>query len=236
MTFPFFKREHRKRAADSTTGCIRTSKPPAKLQKLVRRTRQTEGHQIPKAQATSVPSQKRGTGSSGPPQSFGISDLVLDPYQYTALLLQASSQRDNQSKPNFVERPTTPAPDGTLPSGDLAAVKAPPSTPVARMQGRRREDNSSYESSSSAFTASSESAHQTQREAEFDRAIVEGVTYDAILASTLHRTLGQVVSDSEENDFLPPETRVPPNSPVGYFGRYTSLVGASMAIMENRIQ
>lgn len=241
MAFNFFRRDNRKRSRDTSSGCVRTSgssgitnddgrRPRRKLQKIGRRKSESEVVPYTGAQAFASSSQKRTAGSpaTSEPRGLDISDVVLDPYQYTALL-QASAARDNHV---HNERPTTPSTNGL--SGD---VEAPPSTPLPHVHAEDSQDNragclTEHNLSSLLFSSASSEARGTR---SFN-AITEGITYDAILASTLQKTLGPM---SEEGVSLiqPPETRVPPNSPVflAGCGRFSSLVGVSMAIMENRI-
>ena len=63
-------------------------------------------------------------------------------------------------------------------------------------------------------------------------ALMEGITYDAILASTMHKNLGMIMM--EGSTYLDiPATRTPPNSPEAIQeGGYGSLMGVSMAIMQ----
>lgn len=60
--------------------------------------------------------------------------------------------------------------------------------------------------------------------------LMEGITYDTILTSALHKNMG-MTEDMKYWDI--PATTAPPNSPVAIQeGGFGSLMGASMAIME----
>ncbi|CAA7260356.1 unnamed protein product [Cyclocybe aegerita] len=128
-----------------------------------------------------------------------VSDMVLEPHHYAALLLQASGERDRREASG---------------SGASTPLQVPPSTPLHNTPPR-------------------DPAERLDRR-EINDVLVEGITYDAILASNLNRSLG-LDGGGEE---VPPETRAPPNTPA-YFaiqeGRFSSLMSVSLAIMEGRV-
>lgn len=160
-----------------------------------------------------------------PTKGLTISDVVFDPHQYTALLLQASSSRSSNDN---ATRPSTPLSPKDMPD-------VPHSTPCgsARAATFRPEDLDADARTVTSFAAGIE--------VRSIDALIEGITYDAILASTLNKTLAgsarDVGSDADEvaaaGYLTPPAARTPPNSPAGHV-EFSSLVGVSMAIMEER--
>ncbi|KAF8959927.1 hypothetical protein BDZ97DRAFT_1835603 [Flammula alnicola] len=141
------------------------------------------------------------------PRKADIADMVLDPYLYTMLLLQASAARD--AAQNDRDRPSTPL-------GSTHDLEVPHSTP----------------------SASSHVSETTKSDGGHSDALVEGVPYDAILASKVQKTLavGMEMVSSERRQAGYGAPPVPPNSPVGMQdGVFGSLMGLSMAIMEERM-
>jgi hypothetical protein len=62
--------------------------------------------------------------------------------------------------------------------------------------------------------------------------LMEGITYDAILVSTLHKNLGMIMMEGTKYLDIP-ATRTPANSPAAIQeGGFGSLMGVSMAIMQ----
>lgn len=62
--------------------------------------------------------------------------------------------------------------------------------------------------------------------------LMEGITYDAILVSTLHQNLGMIMMEGTKYLDIP-ATRTPPDSPAAILeGGFGSLMGLSMAIMK----
>jgi len=137
-----------------------------------------------------------------------IADLVLQPHHYTALLLQASATPDSRGRP-------TSADPGTGMHSRETSLDVPPPTPFPH--------DSICMDTPTIFVSEVDSE---------SNALLEGITYDAILASTLHKNLGMM----EGMKYLDiPATRTPPNSPAAVReGGFSSLVGVSMAIMEGR--
>jgi hypothetical protein len=64
--------------------------------------------------------------------------------------------------------------------------------------------------------------------------LMEGITYDAILVSTLHQNLGMIMMEGTKYLDIP-ATRTPPDSPAAIQeGGFGSLMGVSMAIMKGK--
>ena len=133
--------------------------------------------------------------------SIGNTDLVLQPNQSTAFVSQTSVN------PN--ERPpvsTSTDPELQRHSREIP-LDVPPSTPLVPV----------------IFV----SEVQVGCEAN---PLMEGITYDAILASTLHKNL-RMMEGTRYLDI--PATTAPPNSPAAIQeGGFGSLMGVSMAIMQ----
>lgn len=240
MSF-LFKRSKHNGAKDGQVAGEHTSK---KLRKNVRRHNSTRR---PSASMSAAVMRNKSLGNAAKPgktvlskesksNSKGnglaaIADVVLDPVQYTELLLQASAARDRQMEQDHG-------------NGDL---EVPPPTPL-RQHSTRGERQRQYQSRSGPQRQSQSQSQvpRTLSNSAVD-AIVEGVTYDAILASTVNRTFnGRGILTTEEDGPPPPETRVPPNSPAvslrlrrsagGGDNGFGSLVGVAKAIMENRVR
>ena len=131
---------------------------------------------------------------------IAIGDWVLQPHHYTALL-QASTSRDSN------ERPSISIPTSTDPGIEMHSREASSDVPP-------------HDSVRVGVSSSDSEANE----------LMEGITYDTILTSALHKNLG-MTEDMKYWDI--PATTAPPNSPVAIQeGGFSSLMGASMAIME----
>jgi len=144
----------------------------------------------------------------------GLADLTFDPDKHTGMCPQASAERitnegSGTSNWNLSGKPETPSPSH---SRDASLPPVPPCMPDSSL-ARSLNTSSSSESGGCADP------------------VVGGITYDAILASTLSRGLG-LVKD------VPSETKAPPNSPANSSPRrgFGSLLGLSLAIMEGKGQ
>ena len=137
--------------------------------------------------------------------SIGNADLVSQPNHFTAFISQTSTN-SNESPPI-----PTSADSGTERYSSEILLDVPPSTPL------------SQDSIPTIFVG------EVQVDCEANP-LMEGITYDAILVSTLHRNLGMM----EGTKYLDiPATRTPPNSPAAIQeGGFGSLMGVSMAIMQ----
>lgn len=151
--------------------------------------------------------------ASNPPlshrPSIGNADLMLHPNHFTAFVSQTSAN------PN--ERP--PVPTSTDPGTEMhsrdISLDVPPSSPL------------SQDSIPAIFV----SEVQVDREANLNP-LMEGITYDAILVSTLHKNLGMIMMEGTKYLDIP-ATRTPENSPTAIQeGGFGSLMGVSMAIMQ----
>jgi hypothetical protein len=147
--------------------------------------------------------------ASNPPlphrPSIGNADLVLQPNHFTAFVPQTSAN------PN--ERPpiSTSTDPGTEMHSKEIPLDVPPSTPL------------SQDSIPAIFVS------EVQVDCEANP-LTEGITYDAILVSTLYKNLG-IMEGTKYLDI--PATRTPPNSPAAIQeGGFNSLMGVSMAIMQ----
>lgn len=145
--------------------------------------------------------------ASNPPlshPSIGNADLVLQPDHFTAFVSQTSA---NTNEGPLVQ---TSADSGTERYSEIP-LDVPPSTPL------------SQDSIPAIFVG------EVQVDCDANP-LMEGITYDAILVSTLHKNLGMM----EGTKYLDiPATRTPPNSPAAIQeGGFGSLMGVSMAIMQ----
>ncbi|KDR69869.1 hypothetical protein GALMADRAFT_912758 [Galerina marginata CBS 339.88] len=168
-----------------------------------RRPTRRHSEHLSPASAASVSQSLSSSSSSSPRMSMGIADIVLDANQYTALLQAAAVPDAEGSQGQATEQTLAP----------IAVSEVPPCTPLPQ-------------------PCSSVIAEDSPQDGSAD-AIVEGITYDAILASTVKKTL-----DISGDERLPlPETQAPPNSPAATMqrGEFGSLFGVSMAIVESRI-
>jgi len=156
----------------------------------------------------SVSSTSTGSNSfaSNPPlshhPSIGNPDLVLQPNHFTAFVSQTSVNPNERSP-----IPTTTDPGSKRHSREIPS-HAPPSTTLSQ--------------DSTVFVS------EVQADCEANP-LMEGITYDAILVSTLQKTLGMM----EGTKYLDiPATKTPPNSPAAIQeGGFGSLMSVSMAIM-----
>jgi hypothetical protein len=183
--------------------------PTRKLRKTSR------GSTTGRFDSTIMSMSSTGVGSnsfaSNPPlshrPSIGNADLVSQPNHFTTFVSQTSAS------PN--ERP--PIPTSTTDPGterhnrEILPLDVPPSTPL------------SQDSIPAIFVS------EVQVDCEAN-SMMEGITYDAILASALYKNLGMM----EGTKYLDiPATRTPPNSPTAIQeGGFGSLMGVSMAIMQ----
>jgi len=148
--------------------------------------------------SSSMGSSSSTSDSHRPPNS--IADLVLQPQHYTALLLQAPINCDSN------ERHSIPTSTDALHSKETSKLVVPPSTSISDDSIRIP-----------AIIVS-------EVDSEFN-VLIKGITYDGILASTLHKGITEILD-------IP--TRPPPNSPAAIQeGEFSSLLGVSMAIMQS---
>ncbi|KAF9047793.1 hypothetical protein BJ165DRAFT_1468177 [Panaeolus papilionaceus] len=159
--------------------------------------------------------------------TLGIAEAVFDPNYYTTLLLQASDARCKSQS-----NPSTPPPSPSRYSRsntnyiDDRSPLTPPSTPLnqdsLRLKGAQILSSSSDD----------RNLALNRKASRMLDPILEGVTYDAILTSTLNKTLG-----NDDDDHLVPPTQVPPNTPAPVIqeGGFASLMCLSVAIMEGKI-
>ena len=159
-----------------------------------------------------------------------IADIVHDPHLYTTLLLQASAERANGGVKIGGGYSITPSPvhsrGGSASTSNSSSLlqSVPPCTPDSSPP-RSKNASSSGEAGAGAGAGSGSDSD----------ALREGVTYDAILASALNRNLGLCEDGSGRGSL---EITAPPSSPVNSSprGGFSSLVAASLAIMEGRAQ
>ena len=157
--------------------------------------------------STSVSSTSSASSAHSPP--IANPDLVLQP-DYAALVLQAYPNCDLNERPLI----STSTAHGTERHSREILLDVPPSTPISQ-------DSISMDILPAIFVS----------EVDSETTVMEGITYDAILTSTLHKTLGMM----EGIKYLDiPATRTPPNSPAAIQeGGFGSLIGVSMAIMQD---
>lgn len=145
--------------------------------------------------------------ASNPPfshhPSIGNADMMLQPNHVTAFVSQTPAN-SNERPPN----PTSTNPGAEMHSRDISS-DVPPSSPLSQ-------------DSIPAIFASEVQANL----------LMEGITYDAILVSTLHKNLGMTMMEGTKYLDIP-ATRTPTNSPAAIQeGGFGSLMGVSMAIMQ----
>ncbi|PPR01414.1 hypothetical protein CVT24_006252 [Panaeolus cyanescens] len=162
---------------------------------------------------------------------FGIAEALLDPNYYTTLLLQASDARfTSQSNPSTPPPSPSRSTRARANHANDASPRTPPSTPLSQGSLRVR--------GTQTFGIGGEDSNEknlsvNRRPSRMLDPILEGVTYDAILTSTLNKSLG-----NEDDDYLVPQTQVPPNTPAPVIqeGGFASLMCVSLAIMEGKVQ
>ncbi|PPQ88504.1 hypothetical protein CVT25_013174 [Psilocybe cyanescens] len=245
MSFLFKRNKHNSAKDEVGLGVRGPSAGNHTPKKLLKNTRRHSSSRS-KAPAALGAAGESGSSSDGGNRLPGIADMILDPHQYTELLLQASAVRDEQ-KQQQQDPSYTSATD----------LKVPPPTPFR--QNSIRETNQEHQRCQSQPRLQSQSADSQVPRAlgngncDIADAIIGGVTYDAILVSTVNRRFsgaGFMTEDDDDDGTMgrtpPPETRVPPNSPAvslrlrrsggGGDNEFGSLVGVTLAIMENRVQ
>ena len=137
--------------------------------------------------------------------SIANADLMLQPNHFTAFVSQTSANPNERTR-----IPTSTDPGTEMHSKDIP-LDVPPSTPV------------SQDLIPTIFV----SEVQTNL-----NPLMESITYDAILVSTLHKNLGTIMMEGTKYLDIP-ATRTPPNSPAAIQeGGFGSLMGVSMAIMQ----